>query len=136
MIAPILAVFLATAQAAPVGAPSVLQDSGAMEAKGIDIMAVEDALQKLQGIGAVDDIPTWMNRFETGGFFPAEEVKQLFIAVANQFDKAEDVEQAIDILVRNKVIANEAKWKGDLTSKDKVATGVVALAVIAFGKKI
>lgn len=136
MIAPILAVFLVTVQVAPVGGSSVMQAGKAMESRGIDILAVEEALQKLQGIGAVDDIPTWMNRFETGGFFPAEEVKQLFIAVANQFDKAEDVEQAIDILVRNKVLANEVKWKGDLTSKDKVATGVVALAVVAFGKKI
>lgn len=136
MIAPILAVFLVTVQVAPVGGSSVMQAGEAMESRGIDILAVEEALQKLQGIGAVDDIPTWMNRFETGGFFPAEEVKQLFIAVANQFDKAEDVEQAIDILVRNKVLANEVKWKGDLTSKDKVATGVVALAVVAFGKKI
>jgi hypothetical protein len=57
-------------------------------------------------------------------------LKELVIATANKYERVTSVEQALDLLQKQKALAGVDRWKDDLTNKEKAAGGVAGRLVI------
>jgi len=84
-------------------------------ASGPEPERVAEAVKKLQDIGVITDGSYWLDNAQKGKSCDGPAVAELMIAAAKKFGPADNVSDAIKILMDNKVIQN--KKSGDFWNK-------------------
>lgn len=105
------------------------------EQASTDPAEFEAALNKLHELGVVAEPHYWLENVKPGKFIPSTEIQPLVIAAANKFETVTTIEEALEVLNKQKVLMNREKWN-DLATKPKVASGVVFLLIMAMAKSI
>lgn len=105
------------------------------EQASTDPAEFEAALNKLHELGVVAEPQYWLENVKPGKFIPSTEIQPLVIAAANKFETVTTIEEALEVLNKQKVLMNREKWN-DLATKPKVASGVVFLLIMAMAKSI
>lgn len=107
-----------------------------MAESSVDPVILEEAITKLHQVGVINDPQHWIDNVKPGKFIPTADLQPIVIAAANKFESVETVQQALEVLHKNRILSNVDKWTSDLISKPKAASGVVGLLFIALSKNI
>ncbi len=106
------------------------------EAKEIDPVVFEAALNKLKDLGIIADTQYWIDNVRPGKFVEAQPVREMVIAAASKFEPVNDVPAAMQVLQKQKVLYAADKWSTDLVEKNKLAGGLVVIIINRFADKI
>ncbi len=101
----------------------------------MDAATVEQAITKLRDRDFIADAELWIAQAQPKKFINSDQLRAVVIAVANSMERAETVEEAMDVLAKRKILMNTEKWKSDL-QKPRIAGNVAALLLITLSQKI
>ncbi len=83
----------------------------------VDPTVLADAVAKLNAIGVVQDPQYWMENAQKGKVVPSTSMQEVLILAAGKFGPATTIEEALEILQKQKILSDMERWKHQLIDK-------------------
>lgn len=88
-----------------------------VDVKELDPSELEAAVMKLSDLGIVTDTQYWIDNAQVGKVIPSSSMTAVLILAANKFEPASTIEEALEVLQKQKILSDMERWKHQLIDK-------------------